>query len=211
MNSESNKQKVDVYTLDCLGSTAELLRPKKRQKLEQLSTVTLGYMYTRKGSKKSKDFQRFRVLFDSGCGATLINKSLTKKLISTMDKQTKWSTKGGEFKTSSKCKVKFSLPAFHQKREIQWNCYVDETPIENCKYDMIIGRDLLHEVGIDLLFQTGEMVWDNASVPMQSPECLEKQFINDLEHDVFLADPSTTLKEFNKFLMQNILKQIFTR
>jgi hypothetical protein len=36
-------------------------------------------------------------------------------------------------------------------------------------YDMTIGRDLLHELGIDLLFSTKEMKWDQATVPMRDP------------------------------------------
>jgi glutamyl/glutaminyl-tRNA synthetase len=38
---------------------------------------------------------------------------------------------------------------------------------------MIIGRDLMHEIGMDIIFSKTEMVWDNASVPMQSVEKLD--------------------------------------
>jgi hypothetical protein len=34
---------------------------------------------------------------------------------------------------------------------------------------MIIGRDLLHSLGINLLFDTAEISWDNAKIHMQPP------------------------------------------
>jgi hypothetical protein len=37
---------------------------------------------------------------------------------------------------------------------------------------MIIGRDLIQELKMDLLFSEKRMVWDNASTPMRSPDQL---------------------------------------
>ena len=44
------------------------------------------------------------------------------------------------------------MPEFHSGREIEWKVYIDETPDTLGKYDMIMGRDLLDTLGIDLLF-----------------------------------------------------------
>ena len=58
---------------------------------------------------------------------------------------------------------------------------------------MIIGRDLLHELGIDILFSKAEMVWDNATVPMQSINKLTGNWAEEIEHEVMFApDPLTT-------------------
>ena len=65
-NSDLGKKSYSVYTKECLASTAEILRPKKRAKIEDLSTVTLGYILS-KNPKNSGEKQRLRVLFDSGC------------------------------------------------------------------------------------------------------------------------------------------------
>ena len=111
----------------------------------------------------------------------------------TSDKKTKWITKAGDFNTTQKCKIKFSLPAFHEHRDISWNAYVDESPREDCRYDMIIGRDLLHTIGIDLLFSTGIMTWDNASTAMQPSEILDEEWIDAFEEELmFIHDPTTT-------------------
>ena len=153
-------------TIEYYGSTADYRRPKKKLKVEHLSSITIGYLHSRKGSKKSRDVKRMKILLDSGCGATLINQSLIGKLKTTKEQKCKWKTKAGNFTTNRKCKIKFSLPALFENRDIDWNCYVDESSPTSCLYDLIIGRDLMHELGIDICFSTAEIKWDNASIAM---------------------------------------------
>ena len=69
---------IDFKDLEHYGSTAELRRPKKRAKVEELSSVTIGYLNSRKGSQKSRDIKRMKILLDSGCGGTLLNHRLIK-------------------------------------------------------------------------------------------------------------------------------------
>ena len=144
-----------------------------------------------------------KVLFDTGCGSTLINHKLVKELKQTREKKTKWRTKAGKFTTSNKCNVTFNLPAFHEHREITWNCYVDPTePNTICNYDMIIGRDLMHEIGINILFKEGIMEWDNATTPMQSIDKLQDNYLEEFEQELmFTHDPVTTDAE----RIQNII------
>ena len=176
---------------ECLASTAEILRPKKKAKQEDLSTVTLGYINL-KPTKKSLQ-QRLRVLFDSGCSATLINKKFVKRWKKVVKSTVKWSTKAGDFKTTRKCDIEFTLPAFHENRVISCSAYVDESPYKESHYDMIIGRDLMHELGINLLFGTAQISWDNATVNMRSPDSLKEGWVDALEKEVlFSHDPETT-------------------
>ena len=193
-NLKSNYQYSDK--LECFASTAELRRPTKRQKVNHYSTVTLGYLHTRKGSLKSKHQKRIRILFDTGCSSTLINYKFVEKQKKKKLKSTTWNTKGGKFETTHKCKVKFMLPAFHENRDIEWNCYVDSTDGNLSRYDMIIGRDLLHELNMDFLFSSGLMVWDNASTPMVSPEQMDALYVEEFEQELqALHDPITTEAE----------------
>ncbi len=151
-------------------------------------------MYSRKGGRKGKDFQRMRILLDSGCGGTLVNRSFVKKYKKkTLTNATSWTTKAGTFKTNRKVACQFTLPEFHQGKDISWNMYVDETDARLNSYDMIIGRDLLHELGIDLLFSLGVMKWDNATVPMRDPAQLRDTEIDAFEAEIFsMHDPETT-------------------
>ena len=166
--------------------------------------ITIGYLASRKGSRKPKDWKRSRVLLDSGCGATLINKSLLSKLKIKQTPPTKWVTKGGEFNTSKKCEVFFTLPAFHEHREIKWNCFVEESNPNSNSYDIIIGRDLLHELGIDLCFSTAKMTWDNTSIPMQSVDKLHVDYVDVFEQELlYIHDPITTDAERIQNIMDN--------
>jgi hypothetical protein len=152
-------------------------------------------MYNVKGSQKGKDFKCMRVLLDSGCGGTLVNRSFAKKYQKrALSKSTNGITKAGTFKTDGKVKCQFTLPEFHESKDISWNMYVDESDARLNSYDMIIGRDLLHkELGIDLLLSLGVMKWDNATVPMRDPSQLRSTNIDDFEDEIFsMHDPTTT-------------------
>ena len=190
--SKFNGNKPSLQTIECLASTAEILRPKKRTKVDDLSTITLGYIKNKRPDRAGEN-QRLRVLFDSGCGATLINKRFVRHWKKTIHKSTKWSTKAGSFKTKKRCEIEFTLPAFHENRNINCNAYVDESHHESSSYDMIIGRELMHSLGINLLFDTAEISWDNARVHMQPPERITKDWLDNLEQEILFAhDPTTT-------------------
>jgi len=190
----SNKTKPE---LECYVSTAQLLQQKAvAQKPKNVSTITLGYIHSRKGSKKPKHEKRLRILFDTGCGGTLINKKFVKDLKSQKVTGTTWSTKAGQFETNHKCKITFNLPEFHTGRDITWTAYVDESKSDLSRYDMIIGRDLLDELGMDFLFSQGLMVWDNASVPMRDPKWLKDKYIEEYAQEIHnMEDPETTEAE----------------
>ena len=139
----------------------DLIMRSKKQRVRELSTITLAYVFQRKGSRKAKHTKRLKVLLDSDYGATMINKEHVKDLPKQISNQN-WNTKSGTFKTNGTCKVTFSLPQFHKNREITWKMHVDESPVEENTYDMIIGRDLLHELGIIIDFSRATLSWENA-------------------------------------------------
>jgi hypothetical protein len=133
-----------------------------------------------------------RILLDSGCGGNLVNRSFVKKYAKTKSSSTKWTTKAGTFETNRKVKCQFTLPEYHQGKDITWTMFVDESDNRLSNYDMITGRDLLHELGtIDLLFSTGEMKWGQAIVPMRDPSQLRD--CDTLKNEIFsMHDPDTT-------------------
>ena len=112
---------------------------RKRQKTCHLSPITLGYLHAKKGSRKTKHQERIKILIDSGCGDTIVNKSVVERLDCTRTKPSTWATKTGTFTTNRKCNITFKLPAFHKHRDITWDAHVDETPSGQCRYDLIIG------------------------------------------------------------------------
>ena len=69
---------------------------------------------------------------------------------------------------------------------------MDETDTLSSRYDMIKGRDLLEELGINFLFKEHLMEWDNASTPKLDPTVFNTDQIDDLEHEFFyIHDPIT--------------------
>ena len=61
---------------------------------------------------------------------------------------------------------------------------------------MIIGRDLLAELGINFMFKEQLMEWDNATTPMQDPSQFNEERIDNLEHELlYMHYPDTTEAE----------------
>jgi hypothetical protein len=96
----------------------------------------------------------------------------------------------------------------HEGKDISWNIYVDESDARLNSYDMIIGRDLLHELGIYLLFSFGVMKWDNTTVvPMRDPSQLRDSNIDDIKDEIFsMHDPATIDAAMSSILQQTFMK-----
>ena len=80
-----------------------------------------------------------------------------------------WATQAGKFTTSKKVKIDFFLLKFSVTKIVMWKCHVDEST--NCRYKIILGRDLLTTLGLDLKFSEnviigGEGPYEGCSAPM---------------------------------------------
>src|SRR5688500_18776609 len=196
------KSQLKVYDntpadLECYASMADILRSIKKAKTQPtLSTITLGILHSKKNSFRLKHQKRVKILSDTGCGATLIHHSLVGKLPLQTDRPSNWSTKAGSFRTTKTCKLNFTLPAFHEHKNISWTAFVDETDKLFSRYDMIIGKDLLDELGMNFLFSTNLMEWDNASTPMLDPDLFDQEDLDELANEMlYMHDPDTTKTE----------------
>ncbi len=162
---------------------------RKRIKLdnEDASPVTIAHLKTNIGKAKKSQVKLLRVLFNSGCTATIMNEAFCKKLRITNKKKLSWTTKAGTFNTKGSCKIQFSLPELHTDRVVEYNAHVDSTPTDQCRYDMIIGRDLMKEIGIDLLFSEEAIKWDHAYMPMRHPSVIHKDNLEALNTRTYEA------------------------
>ena len=135
---------VEKPIIDCYTSTAQIVNPQFKTKPPALlNSITLGYVHSRRGSTSPNHEKRARILFDTGCGGCLINKSLVKHLKLKTDTSTKWNTKAGSFRTKAKVKCRFIMPEFHEGRQITWKMHVEDSDPTTNRYDMIIGRGLI--------------------------------------------------------------------
>ena len=115
---------------------------------------------------------------------------MAKNLEQRQSKGSKWSTKAGSFETTKIAIVPFTLFELQPDKLVTWEMHVDESDNLSSKKDIIIGRDLLSNLGIDLLFSSSEIHWENASALMRDPETLDDSTMTKVENEVFGIDPT---------------------
>ena len=115
--------------------------------------VLYGTLFTRKGTEQQCVI---KIVCDSGTSSTIVSGPFTKKLRMKEKSENTWNTKGGNFTTSYKAKVQFTLPELDSNKVINLECQVDNNNKES-RYDMIIGRDLLSELKFCVDFGNNEI------------------------------------------------------
>jgi hypothetical protein len=137
----------------------------KRQKNSHPTTEVLGEMTDRHGRLRP-----VRILLDSGTTSTIVLREFIQNdhISSYKHKATLWGTLGGVFQTKRKALFQLKLPEFSGNKTISWTAHVDETtPADKAQYDVIIGSDLLEDLGIDLKYSDQTITWDGTSIPMK--------------------------------------------
>lgn len=140
------------------------VRPNKKQKIDDLRPITFVTFNSRLGKAKPI---RLRALLDSGGSGSLICAKHTKHLRvrTTANSATTWTTPAGELSTKGTCTAQFRLSELHHDRVIEWKFHVAP---DLGAYDIIIGRDMLTDLGIDVRFSDHTVHWDGAEMPLKS-------------------------------------------
>ena len=97
-------------------------------------------------------FKIFRILLDSGCGSTIVIRRLVEKLSLEKYDVMQWHMQAGNITTNLKVKVYFTLPTLRPTNVLMWTFHVDDFP--KGIYDMILGRNILIKLGLNLKFLT---------------------------------------------------------
>ena len=149
--------------------------------------------------------QNFRkplvALFDSGSTSTWINKkSLPKGIQGYTVANVTGTTLAGTFSSTEKvCLQDVSLPEFHSKRTLP-KCSARVFHAD-CRYDIIVGRDVLRSFGILLDFKTDSIVTDSISLPMRlfptktSEVSVVEQLIQDFVDRCIVDDEDNSSEE----------------
>ena len=138
-----------IITHEC-NILSNLLNSIKRAKSKNShhSPILKGCMNTRSGRG---EFINYMILFYSGRRSTIVMGNLISKIKQKISpKITTWETQAGNFTTSQKVNVDFYLPEFITTKIVLWKCNVDKK--NNSRFDMILGRDLLTALVLDIKF-----------------------------------------------------------
>jgi predicted aspartyl protease len=121
--------------------------------------VVFAVINTRLGKEK---FKRISVLLDSGASSSVISHNIVDKLRIKPDQATVWNTAAGKMSTHRKVRMTFTLPGLSPSASVDTTVHVHDGHLS--LYDMIIGRDLLKDLGIDVLFSTSTIEWTRMNV-----------------------------------------------
>lgn len=148
-------------------------------------------------SLKTVSLKPLLCLLDSGSTRSWISQSCLPKGINgqTVDSVNS-STLAGPMKSTQIVEFNSAiLPEFHRSRKIHNAKFLlFNTPI---RYDIIIGRDLLSKIGMNLNFAKMELTWDEATLPMRhypepqrrhSPSFIAEQMLLDHIEELLLHD-----------------------
>jgi hypothetical protein len=130
-------------------------------------------------------------LFDSGGSDIMINRNaIPKSAIEMIDTKKSFSTTAGDLHTMATVQFdKIYLPEFsHVRHTGSYKAYVFEDPQKKVPYDIILGRNFLNGISIQLDFASSATTWLDNTVPMRP-----HGYWNDTQrlHDALSLDPST--------------------
>ena len=105
------------------------------------------------------------VLLDTGSERSVIKAAHSQHGKVTKGHTMKFRTPSGTFLSKNATDVEFTLNEFSESRRIRWKFHV--LPEDSkLPYDMIIGRDLMRKLKMDVLYSDNVVTWDELRLPM---------------------------------------------
>ena len=152
-------------------------RVSKKKKVNHYSAETVVEIEDRYGK-----LVPIRCLIDTGTSKSILLRQFVRKgrAKSYKGKTTSWNTLGGQFKTKQRALVDFSFPELDPGKKVTWICHVDAThDRENALYDMIIGMDLMTEIGLYINTENKTIYWGGHTAPLKERGALQNDVILD--------------------------------
>ena len=119
-----------------------------------------------------------RALLDTGATHSIVLKQFAQKGSTSRykTKPLKWNTMGGKFVTRKKAKFNIKFPELDTNKAVTWTCHVDEThERKQVSYDMIVGFDLMNEIGIYINTEDKTINWGSSSIPLKEKGQLSEE------------------------------------
>ena len=103
----------------------------------------------------------------------LLNSTMTRNKSTA---NTRWQTRAGYFNTTGTANIRFMMPEFTTKPKFEYLIHLDTSDAStgsSSPYDMVIGREFLQELGVNIKFSSCEIEYEGATVPMKDRNTLE--------------------------------------
>jgi hypothetical protein len=172
-NTPGQDDKNNLYDLNILSSLRNQVSNKKA-KSKHVATKLI--VKVRHGEKLNKSRNLKALIDTAGSSGCIILNVFTAGIHHKQNEDSQqWMTKGGLFKTSGICPRKFYSPEFSTQECIKWKFHIDNSiqTVKSC-YDMIIGRDLLEQLPVDIKFFDQTLSWQEVSIPMKAVDELDQ-------------------------------------
>ena len=98
----------------------------------------------------------------------------------------------GVLATNTKTATSFSLPELHANKLINQSLHVVELNID--RYDMIIGRNLIRSLGIDIHGVDMNIHWNDASIPWRDIDSTVKDVFAISHHNALFNAETKRMK-----------------
>ena len=164
---QEKRNKRQQTSSDC--NVMARMRPRKKRRLQgHLSPVLVIRFQEKHGTPKAK---YIIALLDSGCSSSIMGAKLAQKLRKKKAVSTEWQTAAGTLKTTGTCNLRMQMPQISGTMTVEQTVHLTDEPISP-RYDMVIGRDLMEELGIMLDFKDGLIHHGHEQVPMHDMDAL---------------------------------------
>ena len=107
-------------------------------------------------------------------------------------KERQWSTAAGVLTTNTKIATSFSFPELHANKLINQSLHV--VNLNTNRYDMIIGRDIIRSLGIDIHGGDMNIHWDDAAIPWRDIDSTAKDVFALSQHNAPFNDETKRMK-----------------
>lgn len=123
-----------------------------------------------------------RALLDTGTSSTIILRRFVRKgrAQSYKGEKTKWNTLGGIYVTNRKALLDFKFPELNTNKTVTWICHVDDKTLpDQMNYDMIIGLDLMTDIGIVVDTDRKMIRWETTEIPLKQRGDLQNDLVRE--------------------------------
>ena len=177
-HKKRKKNKLQTKSVNILNKLDQVIyKNKKKYKLASLdlisqnknnTPITVASIYDPKDLSKTIH-KEVVVLIDSGASHSMAKASLVMKYQKSFFKKSKasYKTAASTFTSKHSMELTITLDEFGRSTKIKHTFDLDESQ-NGIGYDMIIGRDLLNQLDLDMRFSDGTMKWEDQIVPMKN-------------------------------------------